>query len=73
MPKSAAPSPANDTGASSSTDPEASGAMARWWKVMDFRIGVVPAPVFVAILGVAALYVSLGKAPSDILMNMAVL
>jgi malate:Na+ symporter len=40
---------------------------------MDFRIGIVPAPVFAAILGVVAVYVSLGKAPSDILMNMAVL
>ena len=73
MPKTAAPSAANVDAPSSPRDPEPAGAMALWWKVMDFRIGVVPAPVFVAILGVAALYVSLGKAPSDILMNMAVL
>jgi CCS family citrate carrier protein len=47
--------------------------LAGWWRVMDFKIGVVPAPVFVAILGLAAFYVSTGKVPSDILMNMAVL
>jgi CCS family citrate carrier protein len=40
---------------------------------MDARIGVVPLPVAAAILGVAAVFVSLGKVPSDILMNMAVL
>lgn len=47
--------------------------LAGWWRVMDFKIGVVPAPIFVAILGLSAFYVSTGKAPSDILMNMAVL
>ncbi len=40
---------------------------------MDFRIGVVPAPVLVAIVDVAAVFVGQGKVPSDILMNMAVL
>jgi malate:Na+ symporter len=73
MPKTAARGPANAAAPSAPSGPEAAGAMAWWWKVMDFRIGIVPAPVFVAILGVAALYVSLGKAPSDILMNMALL
>jgi CCS family citrate carrier protein len=73
MPKPAAPSPANDAAASSPESVEAAGAMTWWWKVMDYRIGIVPAPVFVAILGVTAVYVSLGKAPADILMNMAVL
>jgi CCS family citrate carrier protein len=47
--------------------------LAGWWRVMDFKIGVVPAPVFVAILGLSAFYVTTGKVPSDILMNMAVL
>jgi CCS family citrate carrier protein len=47
--------------------------IAGWWRVMDFKIGVVPAPIFVAILGLSAFYVSTGKAPADILMNMAVL
>ncbi len=73
MPKTAAPSPANDATQASPQPSAAGGGLAWWWKVMDFRIGIVPAPVFVAILGVTAVYVGLGKAPSDILMNMAVL
>jgi len=67
MAKTAAPAPANDTA------PETPAGLALWWRIMDFRIGIVPAPVFVAVLGVAALFVSQGKVPSDILMNMAVL
>jgi CCS family citrate carrier protein len=47
--------------------------MAWWWRIMDFRIGIVPAPVLLAIVAVAAVFVSAGKVPSDILMNMAVL
>jgi CCS family citrate carrier protein len=47
--------------------------MAWWWRIMDVRIGIVPLPVFAAILGVAAVFVSQGKVPSDILTNMAVL
>ena len=51
----------------------AAGPLALWWRIMDFKIGVVPAPVFVVIVALAAFYVSTGKVPSDILMNMAVL
>jgi CCS family citrate carrier protein len=51
----------------------AQGALALWWRIMDFKIGVVPAPIFVVILALAGFYVSTGKVPSDILMNMAVL
>jgi malate:Na+ symporter len=53
--------------------PEATDGMAWWWRIMDFRIGVVPAPVMLAIVGVAAVFVGRGKVPADILMNMAVL
>ncbi|HET6971991.1 MAG TPA: 2-hydroxycarboxylate transporter family protein, partial [Phenylobacterium sp.] len=45
----------------------------RWWALMDLRIGVVPVPVAALVLLVAGAYVALGKAPSDILMNIAVL
>ena len=48
-------------------------SLTRWWRIMDFRIGIVPAPVFAAVLAVAAVFVSQGKVSSDILMNMAVL
>src|SRR6185312_14477114 len=53
--------------------PEGAGGMAWWWRIMDFRIGIVPAPVFLAILGVAAVFVGQGKVPSDIPMSIAVL
>jgi CCS family citrate carrier protein len=59
--------------AAANDEPQGGGALALWWRVMDFKIGVVPAPVFVLVLALAAFFVSQGKVPSDILMNMAVL
>jgi CCS family citrate carrier protein len=59
--------------ATSNGKPSVSPALAFWWRVMDVRIGVVPAPVFVLVIGLAAFFVSQGKVPSDILMNIAVL
>ena len=44
-----------------------------WWKVVDFKIGIVPLPVFVGLLGLIAAFVRTGDVPSDILTNMAVL
>ncbi len=40
---------------------------------MDFKIGIVPVPVFVLLIAVLAAMVSTGKVPSDILVNIAVL
>ena len=48
-------------------------ALTAWWRFLDFKIGVVPAPVFLVLLAVIGAFVSLGKAPSDILVNIAVL
>jgi CCS family citrate carrier protein len=53
--------------------PTGDGPMAGWWRIMDARIGIVPAPVLLVIAGVTAVFVGQGKVPSDILMNMAVL
>jgi malate:Na+ symporter len=50
-----------------------SGALLGWWRIMDFKIGVTPAPVFLLILAVVAVFVSRGKVAGDILMNMALL
>ncbi|MDB5493031.1 MAG: malate permease [Phenylobacterium sp.] len=55
------------------SEPPRGTALTWWWRVMDFKIGIVPAPIFVAILALAGFYVSQGKVPADILMNMAVL
>jgi len=48
-------------------------ALAWWWAVMDFRIGIAPLPVVLIVLALAATYVAMGKAPSDILANIAIL
>jgi len=40
----------------------------RWWRVVDFRIGVVPLPVYVILLAIIAGFTLTGKVPSDILM-----
>src|ERR1700760_2397027 len=40
---------------------------------MDLRMGIVPLPVAVLAVGVAAAFVALGAVPSDMLMNIAVL
>ncbi len=50
-----------------------SGPIRKWWAIVDFRIGIVPLPVFVGILGLVAAFVRNGHVPSDILTNMAVL
>ncbi|MDB5468052.1 MAG: Malate Na(+) symporter, partial [Phenylobacterium sp.] len=50
-----------------------SAFLRRWWSIMDFRIGIVPLPVAIVVLAIAAVYVRIGKAPSDILMNIALL
>jgi CCS family citrate carrier protein len=46
---------------------------AAWWRLMDLRIGIVPLPVLLVIVGVAATFVNKGEVPSDLLTNIAVL
>jgi len=50
-----------------------SPALAWWWSVMDFRVGIAPLPVVLIVLALAATYVAQGKAPSDIVTNIAIL
>jgi malate:Na+ symporter len=38
----------------------------RWWSVMDARIGIVPIPVFIAVVVLLGIYVRLGKVPADL-------
>ncbi len=47
--------------------------LAWWWKIVDLRIGIVPLPVFVGLIGLILAFVQTGDVPSDILMSMAVL
>jgi malate:Na+ symporter len=44
-----------------------------WWRFVDFRIGIIPAPVFLLLAGLTAAFAATGKVPSDILMNIALL
>ena len=44
-----------------------------WWRIVDARIGIVPAPIFLILLGLIAAFVVTGKPPSDVMMNIAVL
>ena len=43
------------------------------WRVMDWRIGVVPVPVAVAIAAIVAVLIGQGALPADILVGIAVL
>lgn len=40
----------------------------RWWRVVDFRIGIIPLPVYVILLAIITGFTITGKVPSDILM-----
>jgi malate:Na+ symporter len=44
-----------------------------WWRIMDRNIGVVPLPVFAVLVALTAGFIAVGKVPSDILMNIALL
>src|SRR5262245_49901335 len=44
-----------------------------WWHIVDFKIGIIPLPVYVVLLGLIAGFVLTGKVPSDILMAIVLL
>jgi Na+/citrate or Na+/malate symporter len=44
-----------------------------WWSIVDFKIGIIPLPVFVVLLGVIAGFAATGTVPSDILMAIVLL
>lgn len=44
-----------------------------WWQVMDFRIGIIPLPIFVVLLALITGFVLSGTVPSDILMAIVLL
>lgn len=54
------------------TDP-ASPALRAWWRFVEFRIGIIPAPVFLLLAALTVGFTVTGKVPSDILMNIAML
>jgi malate:Na+ symporter len=44
-----------------------------WWSIVDFKIGIIPLPVFVISFAVIAGFALTGKVPSDILMAIVLL
>jgi malate:Na+ symporter len=60
------------TDETSDTD-DASPALRAWWRFVEFRIGIIPAPVFLLLAALTAGFTMTGKVPSDILMNIAML
>jgi malate:Na+ symporter len=44
-----------------------------WWAIVDYKIGIVPLPVFVILIAVIAAFALTGKVPSDILMAIVLL
>jgi malate:Na+ symporter len=44
-----------------------------WWSIVDYKIGIIPLPVFVILLAVIAAFVLTGSVPSDILMAIVLL
>ncbi|MDE2603678.1 MAG: 2-hydroxycarboxylate transporter family protein, partial [Bradyrhizobium sp.] len=45
----------------------------RWWAIVDYKIGIIPLPVFPILLAVIAGFATTGKVPSDILMAIVLL
>jgi CCS family citrate carrier protein len=45
----------------------------RWWSIVDYKIGIIPLPVFLLLFLVIAGFALTGKVPSDILMAIVLL
>src|ERR1700679_1719509 len=44
-----------------------------WWSIVDFKIGIIPLPVYLILLAVIAGFAVTGTVPSDILMAIVLL
>jgi malate:Na+ symporter len=44
-----------------------------WWSIVDFKIGIIPLPVYVVLLALIAGFAATGTVPSDILMAIVLL
>jgi malate:Na+ symporter len=60
--------------AASPTSQESEGFWPKgWWSIVDYKIGIIPLPVFVILFAVIAGFAVTGKVPSDILMAIVLL
>jgi malate:Na+ symporter len=44
-----------------------------WWAIVETRIGIIPLPIYVLLLGLVAAFVATGKVPGEVSMAIAVL
>ncbi len=44
-----------------------------WWKLVDYRIGIIPLPIYLMLLGLIAGFVLTGKVPGEISVVIALL
>jgi malate:Na+ symporter len=44
-----------------------------WWSIVDYKIGIIPLPIFLILFAVIAGFALTGKVPSDILMSIVLL
>ncbi|MGI9034902.1 MAG: 2-hydroxycarboxylate transporter family protein [Pyrinomonadaceae bacterium] len=56
-----------------STGNPQSSLIINWWRLMEFRIGIIPLPVYVLLLGTLTAFVLLGKVTGDISMVFAIM
>src|SRR5580704_2077917 len=45
----------------------------RWWSIVDYKIGIIPLPIFFVLLAVISAFAATGAVPSDILMAIVLL
>ena len=44
-----------------------------WWSIVDYKIGIIPLPIYLILFAVIAGFALTGKVPSDILMSIVLL
>jgi CCS family citrate carrier protein len=72
-------SPSDLTAGSEQVRPAATALPARkfwprgWWELMEMRVGIIPVPVVVALLGLIAYFLWRGKLPTEICMMIGVI
>jgi malate:Na+ symporter len=64
-----------DTQAVARVEPDAAGGFwpKGWWSIVDYKIGIVPLPIFFILIAVIAGFAATGTVPSDILMAIVLL
>ncbi len=64
-----------DTGAVAAPEVRAASAFwpQGWWRIMEFRIGIVPLPVYLLLLALFAGFIATGSIPSEISVAIALL